>query len=51
MKIKLFDAETKDLKANMHKAAVACFESEYEPAGNVLAQLNEEIEKRKKNGK
>ena len=48
MKIKLFDAETKDLKANIHKAAVACFESDYEPAGNVLAQLNEEIEKRKK---
>ena len=47
MKLKVFDAETADFKANMHKAG-ACIAHEHESANNVQALLAEEIKRSNK---
>ena len=47
MKLKVFDAEKADFKANMHKAG-ACIAHEQESANNVQALLAEEIKRRSK---
>ena len=47
MKLKVFDAEKADFKANMHKAG-ACIAHENESANNVQALLAEEIKRRNK---
>ena len=41
MKLKVFDAEKADFKANMHKTG-ACIAHEHESANNVQALLAEE---------
>ena len=47
MKLKVFDAEKADFKANMHKVG-ACIAHEHESANNVQALLAEEIKRRNK---